>query len=251
MNIEYHEFYSHNLDRVMAFKSYGHRGKPIIVFPSSGGRFYEYEDFKMIEACSEYINQGVVRFYTVDSIDGESWLNKGAWPGDMARAHNAFDRYIMDEVVPFIREHNNWYGSMGTTGCSMGGYHSVNFFFKHPHVFDTLIALSGIYDVRFFLGDNVSDIDVYLNSPVDYLRNLNNEDYLNAYRNSNIIICTGKGLWEEDTIRDTKLMEDILKEKNVPAWIDYWGSDVDHDWPWWRVQMPYFLRILMEHGKLG
>ncbi|NLB08307.1 MAG: esterase, partial [Clostridiales bacterium] len=23
--------------------------------------------------------------------------------------------------------------------------------------------------------------------------------------------------------------------------IDYWGYDVHHDWPWWRIQMPYFL----------
>ncbi len=250
MNIEYHEFYSHNLNRSMSFKSYGHRGKPIIVFPSSGGRFYEYEDFKMIEACSEFINNGTVRFYTVDSIDNESWLNKGAWPGDMARTHNAFDRYVIDEVVPFIKENNNWYGTMGVTGCSMGGYHSLNFYFRHPDVFDTLIALSGIYDARFFLGDNVSDIDVYLNSPVDYLRNLKDEYYLDLYRKGNIIISTGQGLWEEDTIRDTRLIGDILREKDVPAWIDYWGHDVDHDWPWWRVQMPYFLKSLVDTGKI-
>ena len=31
------------------------------------------------------------------------------------------------------------------------------------------------------------------------------------------------------------------REKNIPAWIDYWGYDVNHDWPWWRKQMPYFL----------
>jgi esterase/lipase superfamily enzyme len=27
----------------------------------------------------------------------------------------------------------------------------------------------------------------------------------------------------------------------VPAWFDYWGYDVNHDWPWWRRQLPYFL----------
>lgn len=250
MNIEYHEFYSSNLNRVMAFKSYGHGGKPVIVFPSSGGRFYEYEDFDMIEACKDFIIQGHVRFYTVDSIDNETWLNKGAWPRDMARAHNAFDKYIVDELVPFVRNHSDWYGPMAATGCSMGGYHSANFYFRHPDVFDTLIALSGIYDVRFFVGDNVSDMDVYLNSPVDYLRNLNDDHYLNAYRSGNIIICTGQGNWEEEAIRDTRLMEEILREKNVAAWIDYWGHDVHHDWPWWQIQMPYFLGQLKEQGKL-
>ena len=51
----------------MPFKSYGHSGKPVIVFPSSGGRFYEYEDFKMIEAVKDFINDGKFIFYTVDS----------------------------------------------------------------------------------------------------------------------------------------------------------------------------------------
>ena len=250
MRIEYHEFYSSSLGRTMAFKSYGHAGKPIIVFPSSGGSFYEYEDFGMIEACSSLIEEGVVRFYTPDSVDQESWLNKGMWPGDMARMHNAYDSYIVNELVPFIWAHSGWQGGLMTTGCSMGGYHSANFYFRHPDVFDSMIALSGLYDARFFVGSNMSDPDVYFNSPVDYLANLNDPKYLEAYRNGNIIVCTGLGKWEEDTIKDTRLLKEILDSKGVLAWIDFWGSDVDHDWPWWRVQMPYFLSSLRAQGKL-
>lgn len=250
MKVEYYELYSSNLNRQMAFKSYGHGGKPFIVFPSSGGSFYEYEDFKMIDACKDFIDQGDVCFYTVESVDNESWLSNTAWPGDMAQVHNAFERYIIDEFIPFMKHHSGWQGLLGATGCSMGGYHSANFYFKHPDVFDTLIALSGIYDARFFVDSDIQDTDVYLNSPVDYLRNLTDDYYLNLYRTGNIIICTGQGRWEEDTIRDTRLMDQILKEKNIPAWIDYWGYDVDHDWPWWRIQMPYFLSSLKEQGKL-
>ncbi|MGM0396860.1 MAG: esterase family protein [Bacillota bacterium] len=249
MNIEYHEFYSEKLGKVMPFKSYGHAGKPIIVFPSAGGSFYEYEDFGMINACQRFIEAGFVRFYTIESVDSESWLKKGSWPSDMARRHNEYDSHIIDEFVPFVKEHSGWDGPMIATGCSMGAYHSANFYFRHPDVFDTLIALSGIYDARFFLGD-VSDSEVYLNSPVDYLRNLEDERYLEAYRNGNIIICTGQGNWEEDSIRDTKAMEEILKSKDVPAWVDYWGKDVNHDWPWWRIQMPYFLRELKDQDRL-
>lgn len=250
MHIEYHQFYSARLGRNMEFKSYGHAGKPIVVFPSSGGRFFEYEDFKMIEAIASFIENGIVRVYTPDSIDGETWLNKLRWPGDRARHHNAYDAYIMEELVPFIRHHANWQGGLIATGCSMGGYHSVNFFFRHPEVFDTVIALSGIYDARFFVGEHLDDYEIYINSPVDYLKNLEDPHYLEAYRRGNIIICTGLGQWEEDTIRDTRIMEEILKAKSVPAWIDYWGYDVDHDWPWWRVQMPHFLARLREQGKL-
>lgn len=44
MKVEYLEFYSQSLGRMMPFKSYGHAGKPIIIFPSSEGRFNEYDD---------------------------------------------------------------------------------------------------------------------------------------------------------------------------------------------------------------
>ena len=37
----------------------------------------------------------------------------------------------------------------------------------------------------------------------------------------------------------------LLKEKNVPAWIDYWGYDSAHDWAWWRKQIVYFIDKLL------
>jgi len=132
----------------------------------------------------------------------------------------------------------------------MGGYHAVNFFFRHPDVFDTLIALSGIYDARFFVGESTGDFDVYINSPVDYLADMHDPWYLERYRQGDIIICTGLGAWEEDSIRDTVSMQRVLEKIGVPAWIDYWGYDVDHDWPWWRVQIAYFLQELVNQGKL-
>lgn len=250
MNVEYHRFYSHCLGKDMEFKSYGSHGKPVVVFPSSGGRFYEYEDFQMVDACLPFLEQGLVRLYTVDSIDHETWLNHTASPAEIGRRHNDYDAYIVKELVPFIHEHSGYSGKFMATGCSMGGYHSANFFFRHPDVFDTLIALSGLYDVRFFLGDALTEFDVYINSPIDYLSNMNDPWYLEQYRQSNIIVCTGLGAWEEDAIRDTRHLEWVLTEKQVPAWIDYWGEDVNHDWPWWRIQLAYFLDQLQEQQRL-
>ena len=39
MNREYHKFYSHPLQRDMEFLVYGHAGIPLLVFPTSCGRF--------------------------------------------------------------------------------------------------------------------------------------------------------------------------------------------------------------------
>ena len=91
--------------------------------------------------------------------------------------------------------------------------------------FDTVIALSGLYDVRYFFGD-YHDRNVYENSPIDYLWNQNDGWFLDKYRSGNIIVAVGQGKWEEVSIRDTRKIEEVLRFKNIPAWIDFWGPDV-------------------------
>ena len=243
MNIEYHKWYSENLRQEMELKVYGHAGKPALVFPAAGGKFYEYEDFGMVEAIRPFLEGGRIVLFTVDSVDHQSWMNYGAHPAERVRRHNEYDRYIVSEVVPFIRSRGPSQGIL-TTGCSMGGYHSANFFFRHPDRFDAVIALSGVYQLRGFIGDYM-DENVYLHVPLAYLPNLSDPWYLDRYRKSRIVIGVGQGAWEDEMREDARDLGRILAEKEIPAWIDFWGHDVNHDWPWWRKQMPYFL------GKLG
>ncbi|MDD3948319.1 MAG: hypothetical protein PHT43_02510, partial [Anaerolineaceae bacterium] len=120
-----------------------------------------------------------------------------------------------------------------------------NFFFRHPDLFDGMIALSGLFQLEMFIGDFVNE-DVYFNSPLLYLPGLTDEWYLKRYRESEIIICVGQGAWEDAMLADARAMEAFLAEKQIPAWVDYWGYDVNHDWPWWRRQLPYFLGKLLE-----
>ena len=42
------------------------------------------------------------------------------------------------------------------------------------------------------------------------------------------------------------VLDDILRAKNIPAWIDYWGYDSAHDWEWWRRQIVYFMGKIVE-----
>lgn len=239
MNVEYFKWWSPSLSQDMELKVYGHAGKPFIVFPAQGGRFYEYEDFGMVGACQPSIDAGRVTLVTVDGVDNQSWCNWDLHPADRARRHNDYDRHIVDEVVPLIRS-RGWAAEIGATGCSMGGYHAANFFFRHPDVFDTMICLSGLLQLRMFVGDAMDD-DVYLNTPLAYLPNLTDPWFLDRYRRSQIIVCAGQGAWDEDMLADARALGAILAAKGVPAWIDIWGGDVSHDWPWWRRQMPYFL----------
>ena len=243
-------FHSVKLDRDIPFKRYGHAGKPMIVFPTADGRFHEFEDFGMIEACRPFIENGVIRVYAIDSIDRETWLNVQADPVERARIHNAYDACIVDELVPAIKRQEPWSEGFLTAGCDMGAFHAANFFFKHPDVFDTLIALSGYYDTRAFVGDRLGEFDIYVNSPIDYLKHLSDPWYLERYRTNSIVLCTGQGEQEARSIRDTRQLESILRDKGIPAWVDYWGYDVNHDWSWWRLQIAYFLGTLIERRRL-
>ncbi len=229
----------------MELKVYGHFGKPILVFPSQGGRFFEYEDFQMVQAIQEFVDGGKVKIFTIDSIDNQSWANFSAHPADRAHRHEDYDRYVIHEVAPFIHNHCGQSGNkIISTGCSMGAYHSSNFYFRHPDVFDTLIALSGPLSLSLFIGDYM-DETVYFNSPLAYLPELNDPWFFNLYRQGKIIICTGQGAWEEPMIADAKAIDQILNDKNIPHWVDFWGYDVNHDWPWWRKMMPYYLEKIL------
>ncbi len=238
--MEYHKWFSPALGQEMEFKVYGQGGKPVIVFPSSGGRFYEYEDFGMIEACQDFIQSGQFQFFTPDSVDAQSWLCDHRNPWERSQRHNEYDTYITQELLPYIRSCNPWPGRYLVTGCSMGGYQSSTFYFRHPELFDSLIALSGVYSLRFFVGESLEP-SLHLNSPIEYMAHLQDTARLEQYRRAFLVFAAGQGRWEEQTLEDMHRLQEVLAHKQVPAWFDYWGHDVDHDWPWWRKMMPYFL----------
>jgi len=244
MNVEYFKKWSRHLNKDMELKVYGHAGVPALAFPTGCGRFYEFEDNGMVDAVGWFLDQGKIWLVTVDSVDCEAWMAHWMFPGDRGWRHLQYERYVMDELIPFIREYTGFRGRLLTTGCSMGAYHAANFFFKHPDIFGTVIALSGLYSPTHFVGDYM-DENVYFNFPLCYLPNLTDPWYLERFRESEIVFCVGQGAWEEESLRDTRRLEEVLHSLGVHAWVDYWGTNVSHDWVWWRKQLPYFL------GEIG
>ena len=244
MQVTQHKWFSPILEQEMELKVYGQGGKPVLVFPTEGGRFYEFEDFKMVKACEDFLESGKICLFTVDSVDKQSWTNYDIHPALRAIRHIEYDRYIIEEVIPFIHEHTQYgYERVLTTGCSMGGYHSANFFFRHPDVFDSVISMSGVYTLQLFIKDYM-DENVYFNTPLAFLPHLTDPVILDWYRKSHIILSVGQGAWEDVMLADMQQMKAILEAKHIPAWVDFWGHDVNHDWPWWRIQFPYFLNHL-------
>lgn len=241
MQIEYHKWFSERLNREMELKIYGNYGKPFLVFPSSGGAFHEYEDFKMIDAVAPFINAGQAKFFCIDSIDSDTWLNTNASDEHIGGRHNAYHDYVLEEVLPFIYKHCQGHQKICTTGCSLGAFHAANFYFKRPDVFDAVIALSGIYDAEKVLTRGYGTQAIYFNSPLHYLEKLSDKHAIAKYQQGKIVICVGQGAWESEMIEDTAKLKHLLESKNIDAHIEFWGHDVDHDWGWWRVQMAHFM----------
>lgn len=249
MHTEEHHWHSPNLERDMPVKVYGHWGQPFIVFPCSRGRYFDYEGMGMVGAIAPFIDRGRIKLYCVDSIDAHSWYDFSVPPAERNARHEQFDRYITGEVVPFVRRHCRDEAQLiMTTGCSLGAYHSVNFFLRHPDLFAGTIALSGLYRLdRSEFGIGPQDLpSVYFNSPITYLQNLTEPGYLDQYRERRIVVCVGQGGWENEAVEDTRALDGIFRAKGIQAWIDYWGFDVNHDWPWWFKQMNHFLSRLYE-----
>ncbi|MCX8113332.1 MAG: alpha/beta hydrolase-fold protein [Bacteroidia bacterium] len=238
MTITHHRWWVADLGREMGINRYGSSGIPFLAFPAQEGDHRNLESFGLIESIAPFIEAGKVQVFTVDSYDAESWTSQTLSPWERGQRYEAYARYIMREVLPFIRTFSlelPW-----TMGVSMGAYHAANFLFRFPHDFAGTIALSGVYELSEFLG-SYGDETVYLNSPLWFLPNLNDPYYLDELRRKKIIICVGQGAWEEPMLTHTRQLASILSQKGIPAQVEIWGPDVYHDWPWWKQQLSYFM----------
>ncbi len=80
MKREYHRWHSPSLGRDMELLIFGHAGARVLVFPTSQGRFYEWEDRGMTSALGEHLERGWIQLCCVDSVDAESWYARWRHP---------------------------------------------------------------------------------------------------------------------------------------------------------------------------
>ena len=240
MRIEYFKHYSSFLNRDMEFKVYGHGGRPVLFIPCQGGRFFDFESFKMIDYWAKWIEEGRCIVYSVDSIDNEAWAAQGADNRWRIENHERWYNYVVEELVPTIHSMSGVQGIM-TFGASMGAMHAANLFFRRPDLFDGVFAISGLYDSPEFFGDYCDDL-VYNNCPVYYLANMPwDHHYIDMYNHRKIQIVVGQGKWEGPLIESTRRLDAVLRQKGIHAQVDYWGFDVDHDWPWWYKMVEHYV----------
>ncbi len=236
MNREYHKWFSPRLGRDMEMLVFGHGGLPAVVFPTSCGRFFEFEDRGMVGAISGEIDAGRVQLFCVDSIDEESWYNRGVGPDWRIARQVQYEDYIMYEVLPLVGR-RNWSRQLVTVGCSFGGYHAVNIALRHPEVFTGFLSMSGAFDLSNFLG-GYHDHNVYLHQPIQYLANLHDSWYLDRYRHNQYVLATGV---HDQCWNQNERLADVMRSRGIPVRFDVWGDNTGHDWPWWHRMIQTYL----------
>jgi len=235
MHREHHRWYSPRLQRDMELLVHGHAGAPVIVFPTSGGRFYEYEDREMVANLGDYLDRGWFQLYCVDSIDMESFYCGWAHPRGRIQRHLQYEAYLLHEVLPLI-EQKNGNPFLITHGCSFGAYHALNFALRHPQRVKRAVALSGKYDMSNFFPGYYDD-DIYFNTPSKYIPNLSDLGQIEAIRRIDLILAVGK---EDPNIENNRALSRALWSKNI--WHAYREWDGwSHDWPYWKQMARLYL----------
>lgn len=215
---------------------YGHAGLPAVVFPTSQGRFYEFEDRGMVDAIRWKIDNGEVQLFCVDSVDAESWYNRNVPPRWRIARQVQYDEYIIHEVVPLMKQ-LNWSPKMAAIGCSFGGYHAVTMALRHPDVFTAFLSMSGAFDMDSFLG-GYYDQDVYYNQPTHFLPEMSDPWFLDQYRQNTYVLATGV---HDQCWNQNERLAGIMRAKGIPVRLDVWGDNARHDWPWWQRMLQTYL----------
>ena len=235
MKRDYRRWYSPSLGRDMELLIFGHAGARLLVFPTSMGRFFEWEDRGMTGVLYEHLERGWIQMYCVDSVDSESWYARWKHPADRARRQVQYDSYLLREVLPLTHQLND-NPFLITTGASFGAYQAINFAFRHPHLVGRTIGMSGIYDVRDWT-DGYHDDNIYFNNPVAYVPNEHDWGRLEALRRMDIILVTGSN---DPKRYASEVLSTILWNREIGNALRIWDGWA-HDWPWWEKMIKLYI----------
>lgn len=214
---------------------FGHAGARVLVFPTSKGKFYEWEDRGMIGAMGHALEHGHIQMFCVDSVDAESWYNWGAHPGYRGWRQTEYENYLIHEVLPL-----SWYLNPNpfliTTGASFGAYHAADFALRHPELVGRVLGMSGFYNVENWTG-GYQEGEVYFHSPCLYLKNEWEFHRMEQLKKLDIILTTA---WDDSIRYSTENLSQALWDKNIWHAKRIWDG-WSHDWPWWQRQIQMYL----------
>lgn len=237
MKHEQHRWYSPALGRDMSLQVLGHAGARVLVFPTSLGSSSEWTDRHMhrLEVLGHHLEQGWIQLFCLHHVHEESWYGEHLHPGARAFRHLQYDQYLRDEVVPFTTGQNaNPF--LIAVGASFGAYHAACFGFRHPHLVNRIIGLSGTFDIKRLTG-GYSDHNVYACNPFDFMRHEHDATRLEAFRRQDIIFAVGR---DDPAYPNNEEFSAVLWDKGIGNALRIWDGWA-HDWPYWERMIQLYI----------
>ena len=228
MHRAYHRWWSPSLHRDMELLEYGHGGARVIAFPTSRGRFHEWEDRGMIHALSHFLRNGWLHLTCVDAVDEESWYARWKHPGDRIWRHEQYTAYVVNEVLPWTQWRNGHPFAV-TVGASFGAFHALSIGLRFPDRFHRVLSMSGLTDVKGFL-DGYHNETVYFQNPADFLDNETDPWRLDHLRRQDVILAVGNG---DQLVHQNRALSAKLWGKGIGNALREWDGFA-HDWPVWH-----------------
>ena len=242
MTREYHKWFSPLLQRDMELLAFGHAGNPVLFFPTRTARFYDYEDWKVIDAIRPKIEAGLIQVYCLDSIDKESFYAPDVTPAERIQRHLVYEQYILREVMDLVHRRNPG-PELVAAGCSLGAYHAVNLAFKYPSMFSKVVGLSGRYDLTLQmehfedLFEGHMDETVYFNMPARFIPNLREEHLIAELKKMEIIFVVGQ---QDAFLDNNRQLSDALWRQGIWNALHIWDGE-SHKPRYWRYMVQLYL----------
>lgn len=219
---------------------WGWYGTPVLLFPTAGGDAEEHERFKMMVVLRPLLEAGRIKVFSCDSVAGQTLTRKDRTPAEFAREQDRFDRFLSQELVPWIR-HDCGSADIGiiSAGASIGAFEALAVLCRHPDKFTKAICMSGTYDLTKWL-DGPMGLDFYYSSPLHFLPGLaEDSEQLRRLRERFVLLVHGQGRAEEPS--QSWRVAKLLGARGVPNRVDEFGPDMHHDWISWREWLPKYL----------
>lgn len=231
----HHVWHSPAVGREMHVRWFGHAGAHLLAFPTTMGNHNEWPNRYMPDVLREHIEKGWITLWCLDHNHDLSWYEKHIHPGARAWRHLMYDRYIRDELLPFVK-HVNPNEFVIATGASFGAFHAMSIGLRNPHLIHRIIGMSGIYDISGMTG-GYSDANVYACNPFEFIPNEGEPGRLAALRRQDIVIAIGSG---DPHHQQNVEFSSLLWDKGIGNALRVWNGWA-HDWPYWEEMIVKYI----------
>jgi esterase/lipase superfamily enzyme len=220
---------------------FGHAGAKVLMFPTREGRFWEYEQLGVVASLADKIEAGQLQLFCIEGLASETFYATDRHPSERIRRHAAYEDYILNEVLPLMAEKNS-HGCTIVHGCSLGAFQAASLVFRHPHLFQKLVAFSGRYDLTMRVesfGDLFNgyyDDTVYFHTPAHFLPDLACGWQLDHLRRMDIVLTVGQ---DDPFLDNNRQISRVLADKGVGHQLHLWDGRAHRAGAWRRMAPLY------------